>query len=298
MIKILGEKQLIIVFCPKEILGGIHMEKTLDNLKAVAKEVRKDIVTMITQSASGHPGGSLSAVEIITSLYFNEMNVNVENKNDPDRDRFVLSKGHAAPVLYSVLAHKGFFDKEQLMGLRKLGSMLQGHPNMNTVPGVDMSTGSLGQGISAAVGMALAGKLDKKEYRVYSLLGDGELAEGQVWEATMSASHYKLDNLTAFVDYNGLQIDGKVSEVMGSDPVDAKFEAFGWNVISIDGHDFVQIKNAMEEAKKTKGKPTVIICKTIKGKGVSFMENEASWHGTAPSKEQCDKALREIGGAL
>jgi transketolase len=274
------------------------MKKTMDELKAVAREVRKDIVTMITKAASGHPGGSLSAVEIITFLYFNEMNVSTANRNDPNRDRFVLSKGHAAPALYSVLAEKGFFDKEQLMGLRKLGAMLQGHPNMNTVPGVDMSTGSLGQGISAAVGMALAGKLDNKEYRVYSLLGDGELAEGQVWEATMSAAHYKLDNLTAFVDHNGLQIDGKVSEVMGSDPVDAKFEAFGWNVISIDGHDFLQIKDAIDEAKKTKGKPTVIICETIKGKGVSFMENEASWHGTAPSKEQCDKALKEIGGAL
>ena len=182
------------------------------------------------------------------------------------------------------------------MNFRKLGSRLQGHPNMNTVPGVDMSTGSLGQGISTAVGMALAGKLDKKDYRVYSLLGDGELEEGQVWEATMSAAHYKLDNLTAFVDHNGLQIDGRVSEVMGSDPVDAKFAAFGWNTISVDGHDFVQIKNAIEEAKKTKGKPTVIICETIKGKGVSFMENEASWHGSAPTKEQCQKALDEIGG--
>ncbi len=274
------------------------MKKTMEELKAVAREVRKNIVTMITKAGSGHPGGSLSAVEIITFLYFNEMNVSINNKNNPDRDRFVLSKGHAAPALYSVLAEKGFFAKEQLMGLRKLGSMLQGHPNMNTVPGVDMSTGSLGQGISAAVGMALAGKLDNKDYRVYSLLGDGELAEGQVWEATMSASHYKLDNLTAFVDHNGLQIDGKVSDVMGSDPVDDKFKAFGWNVISINGHDFLQIKSAIDEAKKTKGKPTVIICETIKGKGVSFMENEASWHGTAPSKEQCDKALREIGGAL
>lgn len=274
------------------------MEKTLEQLKAIAREVRKDIVTMITKSKSGHPGGSLSAVEIITTLYFNEMNVSFENKNDPDRDRFVLSKGHAAPALYSVLARKGYFDKSELMGLRQLGSMLQGHPNMNTVPGVDMSTGSLGQGISAAVGMALAGKLDKKGYRVYSLLGDGELAEGQVWEATMSAAHYKLDNLTAFVDHNGLQIDGKVSDVMGSDPVDAKFAAFGWNVISVDGHDFVQIKNAIKEAKKTKGKPTVIICETVKGKGVSFMENQASWHGSAPSKEQCQEAIDEIGGTV
>lgn len=274
------------------------MEITLERLKAIASEIRKNIITMITESHSGHPGGSLSCVEIITTLYFSEMNVSVQKKNDPDRDRFVLSKGHAAPALYSVLAEKGYFEKEELMGLRKLGSRLQGHPNMNTVPGVDMSTGSLGQGISAAVGMALAGKLDKKDYRVYSLLGDGELAEGQVWEATMSAAHYKLDNLTAFVDHNGLQIDGRVSEVMGSDPVDAKFAAFGWNTISVDGHDFVQIKNAIEEAKKTKGKPTVIICETIKGKGVSFMENEASWHGTAPTKEQCQKALDEIGGAV
>jgi len=284
--------------CSKEILGGIHMEITVEKLKTIASEIRKNIISMITESRSGHPGGSLSCVEIITTLYFNEMNVNVDKKNDPNRDRFVLSKGHAAPALYSVLAEKGFFDKEELMGLRKLGSRLQGHPNMNTVPGVDMSTGSLGQGISAAVGMALAGKLDKKDYRVYSLLGDGELAEGQVWEATMSAAHYKLDNLTAFVDHNGLQIDGKVSEVMGSDPVDAKFAAFGWNTISVDGHDFVQIKNAIEEAKKTKGKPTVIICETIKGKGVSFMENEAGWHGSAPSKEQCQMALDEIGGEL
>lgn len=274
------------------------MQITLERLKAIAKEIRKDIITMITESASGHPGGSLSCVEIITTLYFNEMNVSVETKNDPNRDRFVLSKGHAAPALYSVLAEKGFFDKNELMGLRKLGSMLQGHPNMNTVPGIDMSTGSLGQGISAAVGMALAGKLDEKKYRVYSLLGDGELAEGQVWEATMAAAHYNLDNLTAFVDHNGLQIDGKVCEVMGSDPVDAKFKAFGWNVISIDGHDFVQIKNAIEEAKQTKGKPTVIICETIKGKGVSFMENEAGWHGSAPNKDQCQKAIDEIGGVV
>ena len=274
------------------------MEITVERLKAIAKQVRKNIITMITESRSGHPGGSLSCVEILTTLYFNEMNACVENKNNPNRDRFVLSKGHAAPALYSVLAEKGFFEKDELMGLRKLGSRLQGHPNMKTVPGVDMSTGSLGQGISVAVGMALAGKLDKSEYRVYSLLGDGELAEGQVWEATMSAAHYKLDNLTAFVDHNGLQIDGKVSEVMGSDPVDAKFAAFGWNVICIDGHDFVQIKNAIEEAKKTKGKPTVIICETVKGKGVSFMENEAGWHGTAPSKEECQKALNEIGGAV
>lgn len=273
------------------------MEKTLDQLKDIAKDIRKDIVMMLTESASGHPGGSLSAVEILTTLYFNEMNVDPSNPKDPNRDRFVLSKGHAAPVLYSTLAEKGFFDKAELMKLRKLGSILQGHPNMNYVPGVDMSTGSLGQGISTAVGMALAGKIDNKSYRVYSLLGDGELEEGQVWEAAMCAAHYKLGNLTAFVDYNGLQIDGDISKVMNPNPIADKFIAFGWNVIYLeDGNDLVAIKNAIEEAKKVTDKPTMIVCKTVKGKGVSFMENEASWHGTAPNKEQCELALREIGG--
>lgn len=273
------------------------MERTLDQLKDIAKEIRKDIVIMLTESASGHPGGSLSAVEILTTLYFNEMNVDPSNPKNPKRDRFVLSKGHAAPVLYSTLAEKGFFEKSELMKLRKIGSMLQGHPNMNYVPGVDMSTGSLGQGISTAVGMALAGKLDNSEYRVYTLLGDGELQEGQVWEAAMSAAHYKLGNLTAFVDYNGLQIDGDISEVMNPNPIADKFAAFGWNVIVLeDGHDLVAIKNSIEEAKKVADKPTVVVCKTIKGKGVSFMENQAGWHGSAPSKEQCDLALKEIGG--
>ncbi|WP_035292362.1 transketolase [Clostridium sp. KNHs214] len=272
------------------------MEVNTKELQDIAKTVRKDIITMITQSASGHPGGSLSEVEILTTLYFKEMNINPQNPQDPDRDRFVLSKGHGAPGLYSVLARKGYFDVSELNNLRKLGSILQGHPNMNYVPGIDMSTGSLGQGISAAVGMALAGKLDKKTYRVYSLLGDGELGEGEVWEAAMSAAHYKLDNLTAFVDFNGLQIDGKCEEVMNSNPIDDKFKAFGWNVITIDGHDFEQIINAIEEAKNTKNKPTVIICKTVKGKGVSFMENQAGWHGSAPNKEQCEEALKEIGG--
>lgn len=281
-----------------ENLGGTKMKKNLQELVAIAKEVRKDIVSMLTESQSGHPGGSLSAVEIVTALYFNEMNVSIENQKDVDRDRFVLSKGHAAPVLYSVLANKGFFNKEELLKLRKMGAMLQGHPNMNYIPGVDMSTGSLGQGISAAVGMAIAGKLDKKEYRVYTLLGDGELEEGQVWEAAMSAAHYKLDNLTAFVDHNGLQIDGKCSDVMSPEPVSNKFEAFNWHVISIDGHDFNAILKAIEEAKTVKGKPTMIVCETVKGKGVSFMENEASWHGTAPTKEQCKKALEEIGGEV
>ncbi|MDU1412153.1 MAG: transketolase [Clostridium sp.] len=273
------------------------MEKSLKSLEDIAKTLRSDIVKMITESASGHPGGSLSSVEIITTLYFDEMNVDINNPKDPNRDRFVLSKGHAAPVLYAALAEKGFFNKEELMKLRKIGAMLQGHPNMNYIPGVDMSTGSLGQGISAAVGMALAGKIDKKDYRVFTLLGDGELEEGQVWEAAMSAAHYKLDNLTAFVDYNGLQIDGETEKVMNPNPIADKFEAFGWNVIFVkDGNDLTQIKNAIESAKEFKGKPTMIVCKTIKGKGVSFMENEAGWHGTAPSKEQCEIALREIGG--
>ncbi|MCY6483311.1 transketolase [Clostridium aestuarii] len=274
------------------------MEKDIHHLKQIAKEIRKDIVTMLTESGSGHPGGSLSAVEILTTLYFKEMNVNVEDPHNPDRDRFILSKGHAAPVLYSALANKGFFDKEELMKLRKLGSILQGHPNMNYVPGIDMSTGSLGQGISTAVGVAIAGKLDEKDYRVYTLLGDGELEEGQVWEASMSAAHYKLDNLTAFVDNNGLQIDGNCQDVLNPMPIDEKFKAFGWHVINIDGHDFEAIINAINEAKTIKEKPTVIVCKTIKGKGVSFMENQAGWHGSTPNKEQCEQALKEIGGEV
>ena len=272
------------------------MRKSVEELKIMAKVIRKDIIEMLTESGSGHPGGSLSAVEILTTLYFNKMNIDPSKHRDLDRDRFVLSKGHAAPVLYSVLARRGYFDVEELKTLRKLGSILQGHPNMNEVPGVDMSTGSLGQGISAAVGMAIAGKIDKKEYRVFALLGDGELEEGQVWEASMAAAHYKLDNLTAFVDYNGLQIDGPCSYVMTVDPIQDKFKAFNWNVIEIDGHSFEQIINAIEEAKAFKGRPTVIICRTVKGKGVSFMENVASWHGSAPNKEQCSIALREIGG--
>ncbi len=272
------------------------MEKELNMLQNIAKEVRKDIVTMLTESGSGHPGGSLSAVEILTTLYFSEMNINIKNPEDPNRDRFVLSKGHAAPVLYSVLAEKGFFHKDELMKLRKMGSILQGHPNMNYVSGIDMSTGSLGQGISAAVGMAMAGKLDKKDFRVYALLGDGELQEGQVWEASMAAAHYKLDNLTAFLDNNGLQIDGNVEDVLNPSPIDEKFKAFGWHVINVDGHDFEALINAIAEAKATKGKPTMIVCKTVKGKGVSFMENEAGWHGSAPSREQCEQALKEIGG--
>lgn len=272
------------------------MAKDVAELREIARRIRKDIIIMLTEAGSGHPGGSLSAADILTVLYFKEMNINPENPDDPDRDRFVLSKGHAAPLLYSTLAERGYFNKEELMKLRKLGSILQGHPNMNYVPGVDMSTGSLGQGISTAVGMALAGKLDKKDYRVFALLGDGELEEGQVWESAMSAAHYKLDNLTAFVDYNGLQIDGKIEDVMSPAPIDKKFEAFGWHVINIDGHNYEEIISAVEEARNTKGKPTVIVAKTVKGKGVSFMENEASWHGSVPNKEQCEKALAELGG--
>ena len=272
------------------------MNNKIEELKSMATVIRKDIVTMLTESKSGHPGGSLSAADIITTLYFNEMNIDPKNPKDPNRDRFVLSKGHAAPVLYSALARRGFFDPKELLTLRKIGSSLQGHPNMNDVSGVDMSTGSLGQGISTAVGMAMAGKLDNKDYRVFSILGDGELEEGQVWEAAMSAAHYKLDNLTAFVDFNGLQIDGDITKVMSPLPIDKKFEAFNWNVIVIDGHNFEEIIGAIEKAKATKGRPTCILCNTVKGKGVSFMENEAGWHGAAPTKEQCAQAIKELGG--
>lgn len=272
------------------------MKKNKEELVEISKQIRKDVVEMLTESASGHPGGSLSAADIVTTLFFNELNIDPSNPKDENRDRFVLSKGHAAPVLYSALARRGFFAPEELLTLRKTGSRLQGHPNMNDLPGIDMSTGSLGQGISAAVGMALAGKTDNKSYRVYALLGDGELEEGQVWEASMCAAHYKLDNLTAFVDFNGLQIDGEITKVMNPSPIDKKFEAFGWNVLIIDGHNYDEILDAIEKAKNHKGQPTVIICNTIKGKGVSFMENEASWHGTAPNKEQCEIALKELGG--
>ncbi|MCF0147447.1 MAG: transketolase [Clostridium sp.] len=272
------------------------MNKNVEELKSLAKVVRKDIISMLTESRSGHPGGSLSAADILTTLYFGEMNIDPKNPKDDNRDRFVLSKGHAAPVLYSVLARRGYFPVEELNTLRKINSRLQGHPSMKCLPGVDMSTGSLGQGISVSVGMALAGKIDNKNYRVYTLLGDGELEEGQVWEAAMSAAHYKLGNLTAFVDFNGLQIDGDITKVMNPSPIDKKFEAFGWNVLVIDGHDIEAIQDAIEKGRNSKDKPTVIICKTVKGKGVSFMENQAGWHGTAPSKEQCEQALSEIGG--
>lgn len=268
--------------------------KTLEQLKEKANIIRKDIINMLAEAKSGHPGGSLSAVEILTYLYFKEMNVDPTNPQWPDRDRFVLSKGHGAPVLYAVLAEKGYFSKEELMKLRKTGAMLQGHPDMKGTPGVEMSTGSLGQGLSASNGMALAGKLDNKNYRVYVLVGDGEMQEGQIWEAAMTAAHYKLDNLTVFVDNNGLQIDGTNEDVKNVEPIEDKWKAFGWHVITIDGHDFQQIENAVEEAKKTKGRPTAIIAKTVKGKGVSFMENQVDWHGVAPNEEQKEKALEEL----
>ena len=272
------------------------MAKSLDELKSISTEIRKDIVKMLTESASGHPGGSLSATDIMTVLFFKEMNIDPNNEKDPNRDRFVLSKGHAAPVLYSTLARRGYFPVEELSTLRKFKSRLQGHPSIQYLPGIDMSTGSLGQGISAAVGMALAGKIDKKDYRVYTILGDGELEEGQVWEASMCAAHYKLNNLTAFIDFNGLQIDGDITKVMNPCPIDKKFEAFGWNFLFIDGHNYEEIIDAIEKAKECKDKPTAVVCKTIKGKGVSFMENQAEWHGIAPSREQCEAALKELGG--
>lgn len=263
-------------------------------LKEQAKEIRRDIVTMIGQAKSGHPGGSLSAAEILTYLYFEEMKIDPKNPKWEDRDRFVLSKGHAAPVLYAALARRGYFPVEELSTLRKIGSHLQGHPDMNKVPGADMSTGSLGTGFSAATGMALACKLDQKENYVYTLLGDGELQEGQVWEAAMSAAHYKLDNLIAFVDNNGLQIDGNIDDVLSPNPIDAKFAAFGWHVLTIDGHDFGQIAAAVAAAKAEKGRPTMIVAKTVKGKGVSYMENQAGWHGSAPNEEQVAAALTEL----
>ena len=263
-------------------------------LKEQAKQIRRDIVNMVGAAKSGHPGGSLSAAEILTYLYFEEMNVKPEEPKWADRDRFVLSKGHAAPVLYATLAHKGFFPVEELGTLRKLGSHLQGHPDMKKVPGVDMSTGSLGTGVSTAVGMALACKLDNKENYVYTVLGDGEIQEGQVWEAAMSAAHYKLDNLIAFVDNNGLQIDGNIDDVLSPNPIDAKFVAFGWHVQAIDGHDFVQIADAVKAAKAAKGQPSVIVAKTVKGKGVSFMENQAGWHGSAPNAEQVAQAMEDL----
>ena len=263
-------------------------------LQKVANEVRKGIITSVHAAKAGHPGGSLSAADIFTYLYFEEMNVDPKDPKKADRDRFVLSKGHTAPGLYSALAQKGYFPVEDLETLRHLGSYLQGHPDMKHIPGVDMSSGSLGQGISAAVGMAIAGKMDNADYRVYTLLGDGEIQEGQVWEASMLAGFRKLDNLVVIVDNNNLQIDGAIDEVCSPYPIDKKFEAFNFHVINIDGNDFDQIDAAFKEAKATKGMPTAIIAHTVKGKGVSFMENQVGWHGTAPNDEQYAVAMEEL----
>ncbi len=267
-------------------------------LQITAEKVRRCILEGVFHAKSGHPGGSLSSAEIFTYLYFQEMRIDPQNPRSPDRDRFVLSKGHCAPGWYGALAQRGYFDVSELQKLRHIGAMLQGHPDMKGTPGVDMSTGSLGQGISAAVGMAMAGKMDKASYRVYTLLGDGEIEEGQVWEAAMFAGHHALDNLCVLVDFNGLQIDGPVAEVAGPEPIDKKFEAFGFETITIDGNDFDEIEKAMEAAKACKGKPFAIIAKTIKGKGVSFMENQAGWHGKAPNKEEYEAAVKEVEGRL
>ena len=267
-------------------------------LQKKAIQIRLDILEEVFSASSGHPGGSMSIAEILAYLYFQELRIDPKNPKWEDRDRLVLSKGHCAPGLYAALAERGFFPTEDLKTFRRVDSYLQGHPDMKGVPGVDMSSGSLGLGISTACGMALSAKIYNKDYRTYTILGDGEIAEGQVWEAAMFAAHYKLDNLCAFVDFNGLQIDGAITEVMNSTPIDEKFAAFGWNVIVIDGHDLNQIEAAVEEAKATKGKPTMILCKTTKGKGVSFMENKAGWHGKAPNAEEYEQAVKELKAQL
>lgn len=266
----------------------------MENLQKRALNIRKNILKMVYKASSGHPGGALSCADILTALYFEEMNFNKEKPQDENRDRFVLSKGHASAALYATLAEIGIINEEDLEGFRNINSDLQGHPDMKKIPGVDMSTGSLGQGLSVANGMALAGKLDKKDYRVYCLMGDGEIQEGQIWEAAMTAGHYKLDNLCAIVDYNGLQIDGKVVEVMNPTPIGDKFKSFGFNVININGNDIDEILDAFDKAKRAKERPTVIIAKTVKGKGISFMENQVAWHGKAPSNEEFEIAMREL----
>ena len=268
----------------------------MDNLELqkTANEVRKGIITAVYNAKSGHPGGSLSAADIYTYLYFEEMNIDPENPKKADRDRLVVSKGHTSPGYYSALAHRGFFPVEDLKTFRHVGSYLQGHPDMKHIPGVDMSSGSLGQGISAAVGMAISAKLSGDDYRVYTLVGDGEIQEGQVWEASMLAGHRKLDNLVVIVDNNNLQIDGTIEEVNSPYPIDKKFEAFNFHVINVDGHDFDSLRAAFKEAKETKGMPTAIIAKTVKGKGVSYMENQVSWHGSAPNEEQYKVAMEEL----
>lgn len=266
-------------------------------LEITATKVRLGIIEGVFNAKSGHPGGSLSIADTLTYLYFVKMNVYPDKPEEPERDRFVLSKGHTAPALYSVLAEKGFFPKEELKSLRHIGALLQGHPCI-TIPGVDMSSGSLGQGISAACGMALSGKISNKTYKVYTVLGDGEIEEGQVWEAAMFAAHYKLDNLVAVVDNNGLQIDGKISDVMSPYPIKEKFEAFGWHAIEMDAHDFDDIERAFNEAETVSGQPVVIIQKSVKGKGVSYMENQVGWHGTAPNAEQYAQAVSELNAKL
>ncbi|MBP3318773.1 MAG: transketolase [Ruminiclostridium sp.] len=264
------------------------------DLLAQCRQLRQDVLEMIHAAGSGHPGGSLSAVEILTALYFNVMQVDPQNPNDPDRDRFILSKGHAAPILYAVLARKGYFDPAILPTLRSLGSPLQGHPHMELLPGLDCSSGSLGQGLSIANGLALAARQQNKSYRTYCLMGDGEVQEGQVWEAAMTAAHFGLDNVCAIVDNNGVQLDGVTAEIMGVEPLGEKFRAFGWHVIDCDGHDLTALLAAFQEAAQTKGKPTAIIAKTVKGKGVSFMENLCAWHGKAPNQDELAAALAEI----
>ena len=268
--------------------------ESIEELKEISKKVRISIMEQVYNAKSGHPGGSLSCADILTVLYFNQMNINEKEPKAPLRDRFVLSKGHCAPALYGTLAERGFFEKEKLKEFRKIDGNLQGHPDMNKVPGVDISTGSLGQGLSVANGMALSSKLNHDGYRVYCLLGDGEIEEGQVWEAAMTASKYHLDNLCAIVDYNGLQIDGKVEEVKGLDNLEGKFKSFGFNTIVVDGNNMEQLIDAFETAKLTKEKPTMIIAKTIKGKGVSFMEGKAEWHGKAPNEEEFKQAIQEL----
>ena len=273
-------------------------EKRITELSIIANKIRKNALTAVYSAASGHPGGSLSVADLLALLYFEVMNVDPKNPKMENRDRLVLSKGHTAPALYSALAEKGFIPVEDISTFRHIDSYLQGHPDMNKVPGVDMSTGSLGQGVSVAGSMALAAKLDNKDYRVYSILGDGELEEGQVWEQAMFAAHYKLDNFTIFVDFNGLQIDGDITKVMNPTPIDKKFEAFGWHVIMADAHDFNSLMSAIDEAKATKGQPTAVIMKSIKGKNVSFMENNAAWHGAAPKKDEYEKAIAELDAII
>lgn len=272
----------------------VNNRLSVKELQAKAKEIRKDIVTMLCKACSGHPGGSLSAADLVTALYFSVLRHDPKKPRWPDRDRFHMSKGHCCPLWYAALAHSGYFPKEKLSTLRQLGSMLQGHPDRRT-PGIEAASGSLGQGLSISLGMALAGKLDKKDYRVYCLLGDGEIQEGNVWEAAMAAAHYRCDNICAILDANGFQIDGKTADVMNLEPVADKWRAFGWHVIMIDGHDMSAILSAYDEAAGVKGKPSIIIAKTTKGKGVSFMENVCSFHGVAPTKEETEKACEELG---